>query len=162
MVYDVFRILRIALSHNSSVILIEDLLFWCIAAVATFGFFLVNDDGRIHIFLLAGETIGFILYYFTLGMLVLGAAKRIIAAIRWVFRLVDRALLRPILLVVKKITGIFVKIENILAFYLKKHAKNSNMHLKKYRELLYNHKRRFPRIRRKGRVTDESCTSEKT
>lgn len=142
--------------------MLEDILFWCIAAIATFGFFLINDDGRIRIFLLAGETIGFILYYFTLGMLVLGAARRIIAAIRWVLRLIYKLLICPILCLVKKITAIFMKLEKILAFYLKKHAKNSNMHLKRYRQLLYNQRSKLSPIRSKGRVTDESCTNEKT
>lgn len=149
--YDFFRIVRVALPHRPLAVLLEDLVFWTVCTTATFTFFLCMDGGRIRIFLLVGEGIGFVLYYFTVGVLVIGAAKRIIAALKWIFHQLYRLFVQPILFVVRKIGS-----------FLRKKTKNANMHLQKYRRILYNQRKHLEGMTKrqqhqKGKKTNENC-----
>ena len=158
--YDLFRILRIAFSHAAVVVMAEDILFWSSSAFVTFVFFLAIDGGQIRLFLILGEGIGFVLYYFSLGTLVIGAAKKIIAVVRWVLNGIYRLVIAPVLFLIGKIFRFLQAIFSGLAFYIKKQAKNSNTHLKKYRRLLYNKKTKVKewlfQNQRKGSRANES------
>ena len=76
--YDLFRISRIALRQNAVAIFIEDLFFWIVASVATFLFLLFENSGEVRVYLLLGVVLGAILYYFTLGILVMKLARLIL------------------------------------------------------------------------------------
>ena len=56
-----------------------------------------------YAFFLIGELVGFSLYHCTLGALLIGAAKGIIAAIRWLFGLIYRVFVAPVLRLLEKI-----------------------------------------------------------
>lgn len=141
--YDVFRILRIAFRHPATAVLVEDILFSLTAAGATFAFLLTTGNGQLRAFFLIGELVGFSLYYCTLGALLIGAAKGIIAGLRWFFGLIYRVFVAPILRLVKKIRGFLAKIMKQSAKCIKNKAKNSRIPLKKHRHLLYNLKKRL-------------------
>lgn len=142
--------------------MLEDVLFWGIGALATFSFFLATDGGQIRLFLLLGEGIGFILYYFSIGTLVIGAAKRIIGAIRKVVGFIYRLFFRPIIRIIVKICKFLYQNYKKLSIYMQKRAKISNTHLQYTRQLLYNEKTRKPRNqRRKGRSANESSKRTK-
>lgn len=80
--YDLFRITRIALLLPSLLILLEDLLFFLFSSVTLFGFLLENSDGQIRWFILLGVVLGWTVYYFTVGSLVMKCSARIIAVAR--------------------------------------------------------------------------------
>ena len=155
--YDVFRILRIALPHRTIAVAIEDIFYWTSAAFLTFFFFFYTDGGRIRIYLLTGEAIGFLLYYFTLGAVIIGAAKRIIAALRWIFHWIYRLLIHPVLFVMGWILGFLGAAWEAARNFVKNSLKISNKHLKKYHQILYNEaeNRLRSKLLKKGRGKNE-------
>lgn len=115
--YDVFRIIRLALWHGKLIVAIQDILFWTAAAVCTFLFQLVNSDGQIRFYILLGELLGFTVYYFTVGILVFSASRLIIDLIKRILRFLYRILIRPF---VKVFVFIFQKIKALFVHIISK------------------------------------------
>lgn len=86
-VYDVFRILRIALPQPAPVIAAQDFAYLLICAGATFFYLMTTVSGQIRLFVLVGEVIGWVLYYFTIGEVVMKAAHTVIDFVYRLLRL---------------------------------------------------------------------------
>jgi len=80
--YDFFRITRVAFLVPAVLVLAEDLLFFLFSSIILFGFILERNYGQIRWFILLGVVLGWVLYYFTLGSLVMKCSARIIALTR--------------------------------------------------------------------------------
>lgn len=80
--YDLFRITRIAFIIPALLVLVEDLLFFLFSSIVLFGFMLENSYGQIRWFILLGMVLGWVIYYFTAGSLVMKCSAQIIAAVR--------------------------------------------------------------------------------
>lgn len=80
--YDLFRITRIAFVLPAPLVLVEDLLFFLFSCIVLFGFMLENSFGQIRYFILLGVALGWIVYYNTVGCLVIKCSARIIRAAR--------------------------------------------------------------------------------
>ncbi|MBE6905618.1 MAG: hypothetical protein E7476_05065 [Ruminococcaceae bacterium] len=147
--YDVFRILRIAIPHRTVAVVAEDILFFALCAAATFCFLLAAGDGQLRAFIIIGEAVGGILYYCTIGVLIIGIARWIIAAIKWVFHMIWKIFIRPVWSMAKKIAGFFSKKLGNTANCIKSKVKNSNSHLKNHSQILYNLKSNIMRTKKK-------------
>lgn len=93
--YDVFRILRLSLSANKFVVLVQDILFWLFTAVASFLFIFVVNNGEFRLYFVFGELIGFGVYYFTMGVAVMKVTEFLVKIIKRVFKFIFRILLFP-------------------------------------------------------------------
>jgi len=93
----------------------------------------------VRFFILLGELIGFLLYYLTIGALVMKGARQIIFGIRFFFRLVWKWMLRPVVLLLgwagRKIKRILRKLGKSMKKAVQKHRK----HLQIRRTILYNY-----------------------
>lgn len=138
LLYDVFRISRVAFFTPSVVIFAEDVLFFAICGVVTFLFGLTVIDGALRVFLIIGELLGAVLYYCTLGKLVMGVSKKIIEAIKAVLRFIARWVLRPVWLLFYHITAIILRPFTFLSRILRKKLQNIKFRLKVRRKVLYN------------------------
>ena len=106
--YDPLRILRILRREKKGVFFkvlttIEDFLL-----LSTYGaffsiFVFAVNDGVLRGFMLLGTLLGFLIYYFTVGRLVMAVSERIISFVRRAVRFVARILYKPL-----KITLVFV------------------------------------------------------
>ncbi|WP_262394792.1 spore cortex biosynthesis protein YabQ [Youxingia wuxianensis] len=150
--YDVFRVIRIAVVHPPVIVMVQDIIYCFVCAVATFLYMISVDCGQIRMFVLIGEIIGWVLYYFTLGTLVIGISKHIIQGVKYILGLLYKIFCAPIFSILKKIKGILLKLVKNLGKYLKKKAKISKNHLKKPYSLLYNLKKRH----KTGVMTEEN------
>jgi len=95
-VYDVFRILRLAFPNGRVLIFLEDMLYFALVGVVSFSFVVLQNGGVLRAFLLAGELLGAVLYFFSLGVLVMKAAQGIIRLIRGFLRFLFRIFVRPL------------------------------------------------------------------
>ncbi|MDD3192389.1 MAG: spore cortex biosynthesis protein YabQ [Oscillospiraceae bacterium] len=138
-VYDLFRIFRIAIPLPASAVVAEDVIYFVFCGFVSFFFAMTVNFGQVRFFILLGETLGFLLYYLTVGALVMKCAKKIIAAIRWILLAVWKWLLRPVVQIFfwigKKSGRIFGKIGKNMKKVVQKHRK----HLQTNRILLYNY-----------------------
>lgn len=136
--YDVFRVSRVAFPTAYGVVFAEDVLFFLICAIVTFFFGLSAIDGSLRVFLIIGELLGAVLYYFTLGRLVMGVSKKIIAAIKAVLSFIFRRILRPVWLLIYNIIALILRPFIFLSRILKKLLQNLKFRLKIRRKVLYN------------------------
>lgn len=83
-VYDWFRIGRILRRKWWLTVFLEDLLFALIAAFTTAFCFTLTHYGQVRLFLLAGEGLGFTIYFNTIGVLVAKQARLTARFLRWI------------------------------------------------------------------------------
>lgn len=81
-IYDFFRVLRITFPHNKILVFFEDILYFTFFTLANCIFILVIHDGYLRAFLIVGELLGMIMYFFTVSMLMIKALKWIISRIK--------------------------------------------------------------------------------
>ncbi len=134
-IYDVFRIQRISMSRDyhfvnirkrennsktlnlltnfllsdtlkSVIIFIEDVAFFVLSAIIVIIFIYQSNSGIIRWFEMSGAVIGFALYYFTVGRLVVSLSEYIIFAVRWVIGTVFKYTLLPIATLIYKLLSI--------------------------------------------------------
>ncbi len=137
-VYDIFRILRIACPPKKIAIIVQDVIFALICIITTLMFLQFFTNGALRFFVLIGEFLGFLLYYLTIGVIVIKTArviinivKKIIYIVIWPFR---------------KIFGwIFSKLSPILNRFIQKLRKILKITKKRllfYPGILYNNRNR--------------------
>ena len=136
--YEFFRILRLMVKTGTGTIFLEDLLYWSVCALISFLFILTVNSGQLRIFLLAGIIIGMIVYFFTVGTLVMRASKAIINFIRKVLRVLYKTLILPIIKLMHAGKRIFNRFTKKVESKNKIMQNNVNYSLKQYRLLLYN------------------------
>ena len=127
-IYDLFRIFRIAVPLPAGAVVAEDVIYFVFCSFMSFFLTMTVNFGQVRFFILLGELLGFLLYYLTLGTLVMKCAQRLIACIRWIFRALWKLLLRPV-------GRLFGKLGKNAKKAVQKHRK----HLQTRRILLYNY-----------------------
>lgn len=136
--YEIFRILRLMIKTGAVAVFVQDILYWSVSALISFLFILAVNSGQLRIFLLLGIVIGMIVYFFTLGALIMKASKAIIAFIYRVMRFIYGKLVTP----VQRFMGFTRKKADRFAKKVQSKNKiiknNMNYSLKQYRLLLYN------------------------
>jgi len=105
-IYDVFRIQRITMRVSiikDIIIFIEDILFSVTAAVIIIIMIFHVNHGRIRWFALFGSGLGIVLYYNTIGRIVMLCSEKIIAFIQYCIRAVKRFIK---IIFIKPLTGL--------------------------------------------------------
>lgn len=136
-VYDVFRIQRITMKSENGIshlniikdiiILVEDIIFAVISAVVIIIMIFHVNNGRIRWFALFGTGIGFLVYYNTIGRIIMICSEKIISFIRYCIRMIKKFIykvfIRPVILLCKFIAGlIYVRyMKNKNKLYTKKY-----------------------------------------
>ncbi|MCM1505792.1 MAG: spore cortex biosynthesis protein YabQ [Ruminococcus flavefaciens] len=124
--YDVFRTARILFPHNTVLVVIEDVVFMAGYAVFLSAFASVCARGEMRFYYVAGNALGFVFYFFTLGSVVIGTMKKIYFAVSKVLGFLFRPL-RSVYVNLQEKTDNFVG-----------NSKNSVKRNKKYSFLLLN------------------------
>ena len=138
-VYDLFRIFRIAVPLPAGVIVVEDVIYFAFCGFMSFFLAMTVNFGQVRFFILLGELLGFLLYYLTLGVLVMKCAQQIIAFIRWIFQVLWKLILRPVVRLLMWIGKKVAKIFGKLGKNAKKAVQKNRKHLQTRRILLYNY-----------------------
>lgn len=90
--YDIFRLARLIFKPGKTAVFLQDLLFFITAAFMTYLFFLAVADGAVRWVLLVWILVGFFAWRATVGRVVYGIAKWLIAFITKGWRLICRIL----------------------------------------------------------------------
>lgn len=88
LIYDLFRIIRIAINHNTAVTVVEDILYSLMAFAVVISFFMAFNNGIFRLYLATGIVLGFILCHYTLGALIIIQARLIIRLIKLIFKII--------------------------------------------------------------------------
>ena len=93
-IYDIFRIIRIAFKHSAIVVFFEDILYCLIWTLSLIMLIFCANYGVIRWFSLFGSIAGFYIYYNTIGRIVISLANVIISFIKKVIMSIVRPIVR--------------------------------------------------------------------
>ena len=130
--YDAFRIIRIAFNPGRVAAFLEDLLYMLISALITFVFIFNINSGKLRFFIFFAVVLGFFAYYFTLGKIIYKSAETVIGftkrIARWLLRILSvplkkiyRVLYPVIIKTARFIKNISQKAKNLFIFITKKY-----------------------------------------
>lgn len=134
LIFDLFRIFRMAVKCGTVWVFIQDILYFSIITFVTFIFLLSYNDGRFRMFILVGELMGSVLYFFSVSIIILKSSKLIINTTKRVFAV----LLKPFNKIYDKV---YTKISNVKGKTHKKIPKIKifdKFSLKSVRNIVYN------------------------
>ena len=109
LVYDFFRILRLAFKPSRPAMFIQDIIFWLIAALVTFGLLLARCNGMIRGYAILGELLGFAACRNSISLVLMKISDAVIRGVRRVKRFLQRTILRPITRLTRKFTDFLEK-----------------------------------------------------
>ena len=110
--YDFFRFFRLLVNRSRGFTVFADIFYFLLSTLLTFFFLLVLDGGRVRLYSLGGELAGFLIYYFSFGVIAGAVFERISNAFKSIFAV--------ILLPVKFLFTKNNKVVNNLCSFLKK------------------------------------------
>jgi len=137
-VYDVFRVIRLAISVKKRFIYVQDILYAVVCSLLTFLFILIVNKGQIMGYILFGEFLGWLIYYFSLGVVTVKLSNKTIKVVRALMAAFIGAVKRPVLYVSRKIKGVFIKFGEKTHNKSKKILNKSKFCLKIRLNMLYN------------------------
>lgn len=135
--YSVFRIARIGLHLKNKIVFFWDILYVLLCAVLTFFYLLAVNNGQMTFFILFGELLGWLVYYFSLGIIAIRGFSALLRLLRRVFHWVSRHIFLPVWQVFHRIIRFFSDFEKKVEIKTKKWIKSSKYHLKKKHALQY-------------------------
>ncbi len=141
LLYDGIRIFRIAIRCNSIIVFLQDLFYFLFVTLCTFSFVLAFHDGKLRAFILAGELLGAVLYFFTLSLLLIRVSRKIIGFLKKVLRAVFRFVTAPFRWIFRKVWGVLKRVGLFFCRKIKKLRINLQISLKKRKAMMYNKKK---------------------
>ena len=136
--YDVFRITRLAIRSGWAVVIIQDIMYLLACTIVTFIFMLRVNSGEIRFFIVVGEILGAVVYFLTLSILVMRISSITIDAIIRFNIFLRSLILPPMKRVYTKIDiGIDLKGAKVKRMLIKEN-KLMRIRLKVAQKMLYN------------------------
>ena len=130
--YDIFRIFRTVFQSERRAVFFQDLFYMLTAAFITFLLALGVNYGEVRFYILAGEAIGWCLYYLTVGMVTF-------CLFRFVSGIVSIFIFLPIMNFLARISHFIFSIMIVIGKNTKIVAANQKKRLKHHRQIVYNH-----------------------
>lgn len=113
-VYDCFRIIRILFTNPAWLVFIEDIIFIILATVSSFVFIVTQNNGQFRFFLLVGELIGGIIYFYTISKVIIKIATVIIQIVHKILRFILKIASIPVMFFYKILKKIFTYIKMLV------------------------------------------------
>ncbi len=132
--YDVFRTVRLIVSDGKRFVFVMDFLYFAVCGVLSFFFLLVTDEGRLRIYTLSGEILGWMIYYFSFGVVAVRATN----AVAKLFRRIFSAITTFVKFLLRIIKAPFAKLSGFLRKRIKKSDKKAKFILQKQKGIVYN------------------------
>ncbi len=132
--YDIFRTLRLIISGSSGFTVFADVVYFLVCAFLVFCFNLVVDSGKIRLYVLLGDMLGWMIYYFSFGEISIKLSNRAVASSRRLFR----AVCKPILRLVNRFKRKYGKTASFSKKIIRKFNKKLKFDLQKYKGMVYN------------------------
>lgn len=136
--YDITRAIRLTFTKSKWAIVVFDIIYFLVFAFLTMLFILALNKGEVRSYIIAGQVIGWLFYYFSFGIAVIKFTDYSVAFIKKVFNRIYKLLTAPFRLVFRGISSIFGKICNVFIKTEKKSANLRKKHLPKLRLYVYN------------------------
>lgn len=103
MLYDVLRILRRVVPHNTAAVSVEDFLYWVVCSLLIFAMLIRENNGMLRWFAVAGAMLGMILYRKTFGFFLVTYISLLIKKLLHFVGRVFRLILKPLNVVKRRL-----------------------------------------------------------
>lgn len=90
--YDIFRVLRILIPHHNFFVILEDIIYLSFYGIFLSAFASAQARGELRIYFIIGNILGFALYYFTLGSIVVRIFKKLLSPFKHLYDLFRKKL----------------------------------------------------------------------
>ena len=138
--YDFFRVFRLIRKSGKLAIFFQDIVFFVLSAGGTFVLMLARSMGEMRFYIIAGEILGFLIYFLTVGELVVRFTRRVVELVSRIAAWVRKTFFSPIVRLFRRIHGWFSQKAGKIAGTHKKMMNRSKFSLKRMQLLLYNFK----------------------
>lgn len=115
--YDVFRVIRLIITDKPRAFIFQDMLYFALCTLISFMFLLGVNNGKLRSFELAGEILGWLVYYFTFGTVAIRFGNLVISTVKKLLNFIFGIIFRPIFKFFFKLVNFFKK---ILKYFMKK------------------------------------------
>lgn len=136
--YDFLRALRLSFTRGKWSVIIFDLLYFFMVAFISYIFILASNKGEVRSYIIIGELLGAVFYYFSLGIAVIKLTDRFICLLKRFYKFIFNIISFPFRLL-KRVSD---KVLSKLLAFLKKSGKKSQKIQKKvlpkWRVYVYN------------------------
>lgn len=136
--YDFLRALRLSLTQGKWGVIIFDLLYFFLVAFGSYLFILASNKGEVRSYIILGELLGAVFYYFSLGLALMKLTDKFVLLFKRFCSFVFRAFLLPFHLLKRVAFKVFGKIKEFFQKNKKKSAKIQKKVLPKARIYVYN------------------------
>lgn len=137
--YDVFRLVRMAWFSQKAVVFFQDVLYFTVCACLTFVFMLAMNYGEVRGYVILGEILGWIIYYYSAGAMVFRVSGKIVGACRKAAAFSFSAISAPFRFAFQIFRGIVKFVVKVSKKIFQKFHVNFRINLKNKDCLLYNH-----------------------
>jgi len=136
--YDFFRALRMSVFKGKWVVVVFDLFYFFIVAFFSYIFILAANKGEVRSYIIIGELLGAVFYYFSFGIVVMKLTNRLVSLLKRFYSFVFKIISFPFRLVKRFFKSIFSKLHIISKKNKKNLQKISKKVLPKGRMYVYN------------------------
>lgn len=136
--YDVIRAIRLSFTESKTAIIIFDVLYFFLLGILSFLFILATNKGEVRFYIIFGQIIGWLFYYFSFGVVVIKATNIFSDFIKRMRSFIYKVVRAPFLLAERCLQGLFGKICKVSKKTEKKSQKIRKKHLPKLRLYVYN------------------------
>lgn len=103
-IYDIFRTIRLVMKSSRKIMHLFDIIFWIVAAIMSFYFINIGNDGEIRGFMFIGLIFGGGLYFLIVGNKLVAVMYFIIEKIFILIKFIFKIIITPFKLIIKLIT----------------------------------------------------------
>lgn len=132
--YDVFRTFRMIISDSAPFIFLMDILYFLLCTFLVFCFNLTVDGGKIRLYVMLGDLLGWLIYYFSLGEISVRVSNAAVSLVRRA----AAAIFKPVSGLVKLLKRLLSKNTLFLKKIIRKFKKKAKYDLQKHRGMVYN------------------------
>ena len=136
--YDALRAIRLSFTKGKIPVIIFDLIYFFIVAFVSYIFILASNKGEVRSYIIIGELLGAVFYYFSLGVAVIKLTDRFVNLLKQTYKFVFNIISFPFRLLKRLSHKVFGKLFNFLKKSKKKSQKIQKKVLPKWRVYVYN------------------------
>ncbi len=136
--YDFLRALRLSFTRGKWSVIIFDLIYFFSVAFLSYIFILAANKGEVRSYIIIGELIGAVFYYFSFGIAIIKLTDRFVTLLKRFYGFVYKVISFPFRLMKRLFRRVFRKLKTIFKKSEKKSKKIQKKVLPKVRVYVYN------------------------
>lgn len=136
--YDFLRTLRLAFTKGKWAVVIFDLIYFFAVAFLSYMFILAANKGEVRSYIIIGELLGAVFYYFSLGFALMKLTDKFVLILKRFYSFVFKIISFPFRLIKRAFLKLYAKLKVLFQKSEKKSKKIQKKVLPKWRVYVYN------------------------